>query len=73
MSANICNPTQIPRSGFLSLIANSFNVSTKPLILLSASTQLLNEPWPGNTTLSLDLILFKSEVTSMFTLSLATS
>ena len=67
------NPTQIPRSGFLLLIANSFNVSTKPLILLSASTQLLNEPCPGKTTLSEDLILFKSEVTSIFTLSLATS
>ena len=54
-------------------MANSFNVSTKPLILLSASTQLLNEPCPGKTTLSDDLILFKSEVTSTFTLSLATS
>ena len=69
----ICVGLQIPRRGFLWLIANSFKVSTKPLILLSASTQLLNEPWPGNTTLSLDLILFKSEVTSMFTLFLATS
>ena len=38
-----------------------------------ASTQLLNEPCPGKTTLSLDLILFKSDVTSIFTLSLATS
>ena len=73
MSANICNPTQIPKRGFLLLIANSFNVSTNPLILFNASTQLLNEPCPGNTTLSLDLILFKSEVTSIFTLSLATS
>ena len=42
-------------------------------MLLSASTQLLNEPCPGKTTLSEDLILFKSEVTSIFTLSLATS
>ena len=48
-------------------------VSTRPLMLLSASTQLLNEPWPGKTTLSEDLTLFKSEVTSIFTLSLATS
>ena len=42
-------------------------------MLFKASTQLLNEPWPGKTTLSLDLILSKSEVTSIFTLSLATS
>ena len=35
----------------------------------NASTQLLKEPCPGKTTLSLDLILFKSEVTSIFTLS----
>jgi hypothetical protein len=72
-SANICNPTQIPRSGFLFIIAKSFRVSTKPLIPFKASTQLLKEPWPGNTTLSLDLILFNSEVTSIFTLPLATS
>ena len=39
----------------------------------NASTQLLNDPCPGKTTLSLDLILFKSDVTSIFTLSLATS
>ena len=58
---------------FLLFIANSFNVSTKPLILLSASTQLLNEPCPGKTTLSEYLILSKSEVTSILTLSLATS
>ena len=51
----------------------SGNVSTKPLMLLRASTQLLNEPCPGRTTLSEDLILFKSEVTSILTLSLATS
>ena len=42
-------------------------------MLFSASTQLLNEPCPGNTTLSEDLILFKSYVPSIFTLSLATS
>jgi hypothetical protein len=35
--------------------------------------QLLNDPWPGNTTLSLDLILFKFAVTSILTLSLAAS
>jgi hypothetical protein len=35
--------------------------------------QLLNEPCPGKTTLSPDLIWFKSEVTLIFTLSLATS
>ena len=44
--------------------ANSFRVSVRPLILFKASTQLLNEPCPGKTTLSLDFILFKSEVTS---------
>ena len=54
-------------------MANSFKVSTRPLMFLSASIQLLNEPCPGKTTLSEDLILFKSEVTSMLTLSLATS
>ena len=54
-------------------MANSFKMSTRPLMLLSPSTQLLNEPCPGKTTLSDDLILFKSEVTSIFTLSLATS
>ena len=52
-------------------MANSFNVSINPSIFLSASTQLLNEPCPGKTTLSDDLILFKSEVTSIFTLSFA--
>ena len=40
-------------------------------MLFNASTQLLNDPCPGKTTLSLDLILFKSEVTSILTLSLA--
>ena len=64
MSANICKPTQIPSRGFLLFIANSFNTSTKPLILFNASTQLLKEPCPGKTTLSEDLILCKSEVTS---------
>ena len=53
-------------------IANSFKLSTKPLILFRASTQLLKDPCPGKTTLSLDLIFFKSEVTSIFTLFLAT-
>ena len=53
--------------------ANSCKASVRPLILFKASTQLLNEPCPGKTTLSLDLILFKSEVTSILTLSLATS
>ena len=42
-------------------------------MLFKPSMQLLNEPCPGRTTLSLDLILFKSEVTSILTLSLATS
>jgi hypothetical protein len=55
------------------VIANSFNVSTNPLILLSESTQLLKEPCPGKTILSLDLIFFISEVTSKLTLPLATS
>ena len=45
----------------------------KPLIPFKASTQLLNEPCPGNITLSVDLILFNSEVTSIFTLFFATS
>ena len=34
------------------------------MILFKASRQLLNEPCPGRTILSLDLIIFKSEVTS---------
>ena len=55
------------------MTANSFSVSTRPFILFNASTQLLNDPCPGKTTLSLDLILFKSDVTSILTLSLATS
>mgnify|MGYP001337306533 CR=1 FL=1 len=42
-------------------------------MLFKPSMQLLNDPCPGNTTLSLDLILFKSEVTSILTLFLATS
>ena len=42
-------------------------------MLFKASIQLLNEPCPGNTTLSLDLILFKSEVTSRLTVPFATS
>ena len=42
-------------------------------MLFKASMQLLNEPCPGNTTLSLDLILFKSEVTSRLTVPFATS
>ena len=55
------------------MIANSFSVSTNPLILLRESTQLLNEPWPGRTILSLDLIFFMSDVTSRLTLPSATS
>ena len=55
------------------MTVNSFSVSTKPFMAFNASTQLLNDPCPGKTTLSLDLILFKSEVTSILTLSLATS
>ena len=47
------------------MIANSFSASVSPSILFKASIQLLNEPCPGKTTLSLDLILFKSEVTSI--------
>ena len=42
-------------------------------MLFKASIQLLNDPCPGKTTLSLDFIFSKSEVTSIFTLSLATS
>ena len=63
----------MPNKGFLFFIANSLSVSTKPLILFKESTQLLKEPWPGKTILSLDLILFISEVTSKLTLLLATS
>ena len=63
----------MPNKGFLFLIANSFSVSTNPLILLRESTQLLNDPYPGKTILSLNLIFFISEVTSSFTLLLATS
>ena len=55
------------------MIANSLSASTNPLILLRESTQLLNEPWPGRTILSLDFIFLISEVTSKLTLSLATS
>jgi hypothetical protein len=46
----------MPNKGFLFVIANSFNVSANPLILLKESTQLLNDPCPGKTILSLDLI-----------------
>ena len=53
--------------------AKSFSVSTSPLILFKESTQLLNDPWPGKTILSLDLILLISEVTFKLTLPLATS
>ena len=42
-------------------------------MLLSASTQLLNDPCPGSTTLSLNLIFSKLDVTSIFILSIATS
>ena len=40
-------------------------------MLLKASTQLLNDPCPGRTILSEDLILFKFEVTSIVTLLFA--
>ena len=63
----------MPRSGFLFTNTNSFKASFKPLILFNASTQLLNEPCPGRTILSEDLILFKSEVTSIIALFCATS
>jgi hypothetical protein len=43
------------------------------LILFKEPTQLLNDPWPGKTILSLDFILLISEVTSNLTLPLATS
>ena len=55
------------------LIAKLSKVSTSPLIVFKASMQLLKEPWPGKTTLSLDLILLRSEVTSILTLLCATS
>ena len=35
--------------------------------------QLLKDPCPGNTTLSLVFIVLRSDVTSIFTLSFATS
>ena len=57
----------------LNEFANSLRASTMPSILFRASTQLSKDPCPGSTTLSLDLIFFKSEVTSILTLSLATS
>ena len=57
----------------LNEFANSFSASTKPFIPFNASTQLLNDPCPGKTILSLNLILFKSEVTSILTLSLPAS
>ena len=53
----------------LNEFANSLSVSVSPSISFKASIQLLNEPCPGKTTLSLNLILFKSEETSIFTLS----
>ena len=62
---------EVLKSKFIN--TNSLSVSLKPLILLKASKQLLKEPCPGKTTLSLDLILFKSDVKLIFTLSLATS
>ena len=49
----------------------SFNGN--PEILFKEFMQLLNEPCPGKTILSLDLILLISEVTSRLTLPLATS
>ena len=55
------------------MIAKSFSVSTNPEILVKESTQLLNDPCPGKTILSQDLILLISEVTSKLTLPLATS
>ena len=42
------------------------------MILFKASMQLLNDPCPGKTILSEDLILFKSEVTSIVTFFCAT-
>ena len=36
--------------------ANSLRVSTNPPILFKESTQLLNDPCPGKTILSQDLI-----------------
>ena len=55
------------------MITNSFNVSTNPSMLFNESTQLLNDPWPGKTILSLNLIFLISEVTSRLTLPLAIS
>ena len=55
------------------MTANSFSVSTNPLILFKESTQLLNDPCPGKTILSLDLIFLISEVISKLALPLATS
>ena len=52
------------------LLSNSFSkIDNSTSILFKASIQLLNEPCPGKTNLSPDLILFESEVTSIFTLS----
>ena len=42
-------------------------------MLLREPTQLLNDPCPGKTILSLDLIFLMSDVTSRLTLPLATS
>ena len=53
----------MPNKGFLFVIANSLSVSTKPLILFKESTQLLKDPWPGKTILSLDLTFLISDVT----------
>ena len=61
--------TDIEKELYLGLVFDRESES----IMVVASTQLLNEPCPGKTTLSLDLIFFKSAVTSIFTLSLATS
>ena len=58
----------MPKRGFFLLMANSFKISTKPLILFKASIQLLNDPCPGKITLSLDIIFFKLEVTAILTL-----
>ena len=55
------------------MIANSLSVSTNPLILFKESKQLLNDPCPGKTILSLDLIFLMSDVTYRLTLPLATS
>ena len=63
----------LPGQGSFKSCVDSLNSINGLVEALKESTQLLNEPCPGKTILSLDLIFLMSEVTSKFILPLATS